>query len=74
MSNNPTVKCPTCKKEGKWFEGEFGPFCEKRCKLIDLGKWMDEEHAIAEPLRPDHFEGYEDLPPGAYLDVPEGDR
>ena len=35
---------------------------------------MDEEHVIAEPLRPDHFDGYDDLPPGEYLDSPEGDR
>tara|TARA_B100000700_G_scaffold309328_1_gene388216 strand:+ start:432 stop:662 length:231 start_codon:yes stop_codon:yes gene_type:complete len=70
--NNPEVKCPQCDKRGHWFEGDFGPFCSKRCKLIDLGKWLDEEHKIEEPLRPDHFQGYEDLPPGEYLDNPDG--
>lgn len=24
-----------------WF-----PFCSEKCKLIDLGKWFDEEHRI----------------------------
>ena len=72
MSNNPTVKCPTCRQQGKWFETEFGPFCSRRCKLVDLGKWFDEDHVIEAPLRPDMFDGYEDLPPGEYLDQPEG--
>ena len=71
MSNNPTVKCPQCRRVGKWFETDFGPFCSKRCKMIDLGKWMEEEHVIAEPLRPDMFDGYDELPPGEYLDKPE---
>ncbi len=22
------------------------PFCSKRCKLIDLGRWLDEEYRI----------------------------
>ncbi len=63
-----TVKCPTCKKAGDWFEGKFGPFCSKRCKLVDLGKWLGEENVISDPLRPEHFEGFDELPPGAHLD------
>jgi endogenous inhibitor of DNA gyrase (YacG/DUF329 family) len=41
--------------------------------LIDLGKWLTEEHAISEPLRPEHLEKYADLPPGEHLDRPEPD-
>jgi len=26
------------------------PFCSKRCKLIDLGKWLTEEYKISEKL------------------------
>ena len=65
------VKCPTCKKEGDWFAATYGPFCSKRCKLIDLGKWFEEENAISEPLRPDHLEEFAELPPGEHLDEPE---
>ena len=65
------VKCPTCKKRGDWFATPFGPFCSKRCKLVDLGKWFGEEHAISEPLRPEHFKDYAELPPGQKLDEPE---
>lgn len=68
------VKCPTCKKRGAWFDAPYGPFCSKRCKLVDLGKWFEEENKISEPLRPDHFAKYEDLPPGEHLDRPEEDQ
>ena len=68
MSSKKKIKCPSCKKEGHWFDGEFGPFCSKRCRLVDLGKWLEEENTISEPLRPEHFEGFEELPPGVDLD------
>lgn len=71
MSKVKEVRCPTCRKKGAWFEGPYGPFCSKRCKMIDLGKWLNEENVITEPLRPDHFAGYDDLPPGEYLDRPD---
>jgi len=65
------VKCPTCKKEGNWFAGAFGPFCSKRCKLVDLGKWFGEENAISEPLRAEHLEEFAEFPPGEDLDKPD---
>ncbi len=68
MREARTTKCPTCRKAGNWLAGEFAPFCCHRCKLIDLGKWLTEEHAISEPLRPEHLEKYADLPPGEHLD------
>lgn len=67
------VKCPTCGKRGEWLETPSGPFCSHRCKLIDLGKWLGEQHTISEPLRPEHFEPYADLPPGRDLDQPRGE-
>ena len=74
MTKPVQVRCPTCKKRGDWFAGEFGPFCSKRCRLIDLGKWFGGEHAISEPLRPEHFEPFAELPPGQHLDQPEADE
>ena len=65
------IKCPTCKKSGDWLAGKYGPFCSHRCKLVDLGKWFGGEHVISEPLKPEHFEKFADLPPGDYLDRPE---
>lgn len=71
--NRPIVKCPTCKQRGDWFAQRYGPFCSERCKLVDLGKWFNGEHAISEPLKPEHFERFAELPPGDYLDKPERD-
>jgi endogenous inhibitor of DNA gyrase (YacG/DUF329 family) len=68
------VKCPTCGKQGTWFAASFGPFCSHRCKMVDLGKWLGGEHAISEPLRPEHFEPFGDLPPGQHLDHADGGR
>ncbi len=74
MMKSKVVKCPACQKPGEWFEGKYGPFCSHRCKLIDLGKWLAEENKISEPLRPDHFRGYENLPKGGHLDEAEPDE
>ncbi|MGL9734915.1 MAG: DNA gyrase inhibitor YacG [Symbiopectobacterium sp.] len=42
-----TVSCPTCKKSVEWGKNSpYRPFCSKRCQLIDLGEWADEEKRI----------------------------
>jgi len=46
------VPCPTCNKEVTWkSDNEFRPFCSKRCQLIDLGDWADENHKISQPMQ-----------------------
>ncbi len=35
-------------------ESKFKPFCSERCKLIDLGDWASEKHAI--PVKPEFDE------------------
>jgi len=27
---------------------EFWPFCSKRCKMIDLGNWLQEKYVVKE--------------------------
>ncbi|MDL0441156.1 DNA gyrase inhibitor YacG [Stutzerimonas frequens] len=56
------VECPTCKAPVEWGEQTpYRPFCSERCKLIDLGAWASEEHAIAgNELEDELFSG--DLP------------
>lgn len=42
-----TVECPTCKRSVEWSERSvYRPFCSDRCRLIDLGAWFNEKHAI----------------------------
>jgi hypothetical protein len=74
MSNVAHVRCPTCKRRGDWFATPFGPFCSRRCKLIDLGKWLSEEHAISESLSPDTLQNLADQPPGETRERPEADE
>ena len=40
------VKCPRCGKKTNWEQNPFRPFCTERCKLIDLGKWMNGSYTI----------------------------
>lgn len=41
------VNCPTCHTPVEWGpHSPFRPFCSKRCQLIDLGEWADEEKRI----------------------------
>ncbi|ALS99641.1 DNA gyrase inhibitor YacG [Lacimicrobium alkaliphilum] len=41
------VNCPTCEKAVEWGEmSPYRPFCSKKCQLIDLGEWANEEKAI----------------------------
>lgn len=53
------VKCPTCSKAVSWNEESlFRPFCCKRCQLIDLGEWANEEKRIpAQNQDPDGSNG-----------------
>lgn len=52
---NWIMRCPTCKKEvtddGPDKPATY-PFCSERCRLIDLGRWLDEKYQIpaVEPL------------------------
>ncbi|MDF1781549.1 MAG: DNA gyrase inhibitor YacG [Alcanivoracaceae bacterium] len=39
--------CPQCRKPVHWrTDNQWRPFCSHRCKLIDLGEWAAEKHAI----------------------------
>lgn len=43
----PIVACPQCGKEHAWDSANrFRPFCCERCKMIDLGKWANEEYRV----------------------------
>ena len=40
------MKCPTCQKETKYPGNPYRPFCSERCKLIDLGRWLDGKYQV----------------------------
>jgi uncharacterized protein len=53
-------QCPTCNKPVPWQDNPHRPFCSERCKLIDLGKWVNEEYRV--PGKPVPAEAVEENP------------
>lgn len=52
------LRCPICRKpvsvpsqDEPAEVASFAPFCSERCKLIDLGRWLDGKYQI--PVGPD---------------------
>lgn len=42
------IDCPICKKVLDEAPADFGPrpFCSARCKMVDLGNWLDGAYRI----------------------------
>jgi endogenous inhibitor of DNA gyrase (YacG/DUF329 family) len=65
-------RCPTCKRIVRLSEQDsarhmtFFPFCSERCKLIDLGAWLDAEYRI-----PKQSEEESELLPGENSSPPQ---
>ena len=61
-------KCPSC---GRAVEvkppDSFRPFCSERCRLADLGKWLDGGYRITAPV------SEEDLDQGPATDDGDSD-
>jgi endogenous inhibitor of DNA gyrase (YacG/DUF329 family) len=48
-------KCPTCGKPyevAKLDDLKSFPFCSDRCRLVDLGRWIDGAYAIPDQPQP----------------------
>ena len=39
-------KCPVCDAAVSLETTSTVPFCSDRCRLIDLGRWLDEGYAV----------------------------
>lgn len=46
------ASCPICGKKVEFRGNEFRPFCSERCKLIDLGNWIEECYRVPGPELP----------------------
>jgi endogenous inhibitor of DNA gyrase (YacG/DUF329 family) len=55
------MHCPTCEREFDAKASTALPFCCERCRLVDLGRWLDEEHGLPAVPDPEDFE--EETPP-----------
>jgi endogenous inhibitor of DNA gyrase (YacG/DUF329 family) len=50
-------RCPVCDAHVDLERSPTVPFCSERCRLIDLGRWLDEAYAVPEQKTPDDEEG-----------------
>jgi hypothetical protein len=66
-----TATCPICKKPSP-ARGENAsfPFCSRRCRAVDLGRWLGEEYRVPE-RQADERE--DELPPSSHPDRQGGD-
>jgi len=39
--------CPTCGRRFARDSSTVAPFCSERCKLVDLGRWLDGSYRLA---------------------------
>ncbi|MBL8955454.1 MAG: DNA gyrase inhibitor YacG [Myxococcaceae bacterium] len=43
------VQCPICQRvAAPRPENPAFPFCSRRCRMVDLGKWLGEEYRVAD--------------------------
>ncbi|TWT57542.1 zinc-binding protein [Thalassoglobus neptunius] len=63
------LTCPICKNDlPVEIDGDSAlfPFCSKRCKYVDLNRWMTGEYMVVEDLSPEQIESQlmnEEFPP-----------
>jgi len=67
-------RCPVCRKiikasvQEQNEEAKFFPFCSQRCKLIDLGAWLDANYKIISELKSQKSGESSDTSPDAPTD------
>ncbi len=52
-------QCPVCDAIVRLDATPTAPFCSERCRLIDLGRWLDEAYAVPEKKLPEDEDGDE---------------
>ena len=50
-------RCPVCDAPVNLDATATPPFCGERCRLVDLGRWLDESYAVPEKPRDDEEDG-----------------
>lgn len=58
-----TRRCPLCRKPLPEEPGAFRPFCSWRCKMLDLGRWLEGGYRLPGPEDEHGGEPDEETPP-----------
>ena len=53
-------RCPVCDAAVDLQKTPTVPFCSDRCRLIDLGRWLDESYGVPQKKQPTPDEAGED--------------
>jgi uncharacterized protein len=56
------ARCPRCRNAIAWEGNPHRPFCGLTCRLIDLGRWLDERYRVAGDALPEELPA-DDRPP-----------
>lgn len=57
-------RCPVCAASVDLEKTPTLPFCSERCRLVDLGRWLDESYGVPAPRRHDDDGAGDDGEPG----------
>ena len=41
-----SLHCPVCQRAFQSDDSPAMPFCSERCRLVDLGRWLDEGYGM----------------------------
>ena len=52
--------CPTCEQPFDSERSAALPFCSERCRLVDLGRWLNEDYGL--PIEPELEVDFSDEP------------
>jgi endogenous inhibitor of DNA gyrase (YacG/DUF329 family) len=55
-------RCPVCDATVDLVATPTVPFCSDRCRLIDLGRWLDESYSVPTSRKDDEDEPAAELP------------
>lgn len=62
-------RCPTCDMLAEpGYSDKYLPFCSERCRLIDLGRWLNEEHHV--PCQAEEAESASEADDGGQRSTP----
>jgi endogenous inhibitor of DNA gyrase (YacG/DUF329 family) len=49
-------RCPVCSVSVNLDDSPTAPFCSDRCRLVDLGRWLEESYGVPAPTPADDEE------------------
>ncbi|MGK0367457.1 MAG: endogenous inhibitor of DNA gyrase (YacG/DUF329 family) [Thermoproteota archaeon] len=55
------VKCPECDVEFNYYSSENRPFCTEKCRMVDLGLWLNQGYSLPSNEPIDEIEYMEKL-------------